>query len=353
MPTLLQTFFLELQEKAAIWAKDLSRVRTVMPGTTKADSFPQSYFDHEKAYETALTNLLQSPHFRILSIVSGPSVLSFARALCEFDCCLCSSFSYELSDFLYTKLKPAPDLFLSDYEPYCLVLGCHCLHSRFLTAVCSLDLPPHLISNFLLLSLSLSDVGWQLSAPVWQLISHFPLFTRIEIYRRFTLAQSTSSASQISYARATRHLTFVLKRVSLTNAVEFSGAFSRAFICAPTTGAALLTDYIADMTPLSAIPILLASDLPALCVDVILCRVCDLIRSRAVVSGDPRRDVSDWPTDLASFVGRLLAEHSRADLSGFVDFIAAGLESGSRAHVCLLRALLAEVGNVKIGRAHV
>jgi hypothetical protein len=100
-PSILAPLFLQLSDHATVYARDLSRVRTVMPGTTKAESYPQSYFDHKHLYESALSALLQSTHFRVLSIVSGASVLSFARSLCSFDCCLCDSFSPPLSTSLH------------------------------------------------------------------------------------------------------------------------------------------------------------------------------------------------------------------------------------------------------------
>lgn len=116
--------------------KDLVVVRTILPGSTKEESYPSIFFEHEKECKRCKNALCNSFFFRLLSN-SKPFDFKLFSLLVKFDPCLFSIIAETLSNVLYTEFVKDPILFLQTKQmlEYLCALGCHCTQNKLIVLI--------------------------------------------------------------------------------------------------------------------------------------------------------------------------------------------------------------------------
>lgn len=337
-------------EASRRWCDELRKVRTILPNMTKEECYPEIYFQREKEYIEAEQELIQTEQFRLASVMRGNDALKIAKELCQFDCCLVDELADNVCETLMCELLADPESFLEKYEEYLSILACHCRKIELIDEICCMSLPPHVVANFVLQSVALHPSGHELGHRVFAVLARFSISERAQIYKHFTDGQLQISDSMTAVADTSREILYTFKRLSESNAASYTSKFAQWFVVAPNFAASELYRHICDTAPLSKIPFLITEGLSPLALDFLLVYFCEQIKSKRIIVGNPGRDVSDWPLDIAAFLGGLFADHAEVmDLFGYVEFVTKGLMSLKLGYLCLFRELITRMTAANYG----
>ncbi|OHT16301.1 hypothetical protein TRFO_13314 [Tritrichomonas foetus] len=332
-----------------VHSEDLKKVRTVLPGKTKEESYPSLFFERKRKYERFKEDLCNSIFFRLLA-VSKPFDFYLYNQMSCFDPCMSKPIAVSLSNTLFEQFSKDPVSFLKNELnlKYLCSLGCHCTNDHLITQICEYPelIPPFLYSNFLIPSISFSQKGNKLADDVYKCIIKYPMNIRSQIYQKFAKNQTILVDTLISTANAIRKMTFSLKVISLQNYEEYLGKMQKLFLMAPHIASEHLLNYLCSMKPPNDIPFLITSDLSYLSLDYLLLYICNSIENMNL-SSNSSQNISEWPSDIALFFGKLFSHfYQHIDLAGYLSFIQKGLLKLKLPYLCLLRALITEMATV-------
>lgn len=320
--------------------KDLVVIRTILPGFTKEESYPPIFFEHENDCQKYKNELCNSFFFLLLSN-SQPFDFELFHQISIFDPCLFPPISETLSNILYGKFLEDPILFLQTEQnlKYLCNLSCYCTENRLIAGICRYPelIPPYIISNFLMQSISYNDCSWQLSIPVFKCLKKYSMHSRRQIYKKFTENQNLIGVQKIKIANATRKITSIFKRLTIENIDKFTMQVAQLFLISPSVASEKLINYIFQIPDITSIPYLIIADLSPLSLDYLLLEICERIETSSITS--------DWPFEIASFLGNTFLNHyNEMDLEGYISFIKNGLKKFKFPYLCLLKSLIAEMG---------
>ena len=312
-----------------------------LPGEPKAET--QQVLSLKARYKIALDELKRTPAFKAaIEAESDEDFIQNISKIAQYDPCEIP----ELSERLLSIIQKRMNDDFHDWELLC-ILGCHNDDSALLVRVTKLkDIPPHVISFYLLPVLTKSCVGWQLAEFVWDnVLVKYTAGQRLSIYKKFFEYQRTSRRAILNVAITSQKLKYMAKRLSIRNAEIYASKYMRYFLRAPSYASTTLFNYICFITPITKVPEILIGQLPSVSIDMLFWSLMSAVDNDKVTSGlDGKKNVSDWPQDLATFFGRILALHPDSLIvQSYILRIRNGLVRHKPKYACLLTALLKEM----------
>lgn len=338
-----------LNESTDALCQNLKKPRTLLPGCdTKYSGILLKLF-HQ--YEDSRSLLYDSPHFRIaFSTLDITTILNYA----EFDTCSIESISLYVTNYLESEIQQNPDNFLTKEVNLQLLntLSCHCKSNKLIAQVCSLDnLPACIYTNFLLPSMELSKVPWQLSEIIFEPLSRFSFTQRCEIYKRFAQVSNELNDLKIKNAKVESRVKSILKRAvkNSGNSYEISQLFASSPCIAADKFVQNLQETFPRITPEDVL-IDLLKDCSRMGLDFVLWKFTEVFlpfdnsKDRIKL----QNDLITWPIYIGSFLGKLSYEnHKYFDFKSYLDIILQGLKQNQLSYVCLLSDFLSETANIR------
>lgn len=332
------------QKAAKNFAIELQKPLTTLPGESKENFYKPSFIEARKRFNEAKDVIDSFPLFLMLKKLDGDEFIHALKVLSAFDPCQIQEICEKVKNIVIESFKSGnPNFELLVY------LGGHICDPEFINMVLDVEnLPASIFSYFILPAMAMSDVPWQISIRIFDILkSRFTFSQRREIYNRFDSFQSRSVDQMLIVANTKRKVVFALKRVSKNTATKFAPKFSRLILRAPSNTATALLEFIGDKVPYDNESVInLVSCLSSLSFDMLLDTFLKNIDAKNIFSAG--KNISEWPEDVATFLSNVFTEnYNEMDLAAYVNILYSGIASFSTAHVCLFAILVERMCGVE------
>jgi len=320
---------------------ELSKPITKLTGENIEDCYSNSFKEARRGYNAAKSIMNGFIYFRLLLRIEDDKLFrKCIISLAKFDPCQNKEIALRVKRMIIDSLNSG----IPDYE-LILLLSCHDDDNFFFYRISQCqDLPPYMYSSYLLPYLTLSDVGWQLSNEVFRNMQKMSIDERITIYQNFQAVQDSTPDLALMKAASMRKIRYLFKRLSSDSAERFSYKLSLLAIKAPTISAESFLQFIMTNGFNSKTLSRAMSCMSFYSLDVLLCHFVVAIEKRVITSGPNNINVSEWPTDISQFLGKLFSSHySKLDIEGYLNIIYRGIGKQKMCYVCLFYNLISKM----------